>query len=200
MVILKSHTSFISHVIFGNTACQEGLFEEQYLFYSHIVFRNVARHEGHIILKSNTCLLAMSYSGTLPVRKVILISHTCFIAMSYSGTLRGRKPGSVVLAWNRQNHMITLRNMNSTCTSCRSYHVYGRHWNDSKNTFRVQGKIQQDQSDQKHTCTAKTRRLKTRTSGCKSAKSVDKSSNFILIGKNGNLQKQNLLNLRTLLQ
>jgi len=40
--------SGISHVIFGNTACQDGHFEESYLFYSHVIFGNVARQEARV--------------------------------------------------------------------------------------------------------------------------------------------------------
>lgn len=53
---------------------------------------------------------------------------TCFIAKSYSGMFLGRKPGSVVLAWNKQNHIITLTMKNTRWTNWSSFQVYGKHW------------------------------------------------------------------------
>lgn len=53
---------------------------------------------------------------------------TCFIAKSYSGMFLGRKPGSVVLAWNKQNHIAIFTKKNTMWSSWSSFQVYGKHW------------------------------------------------------------------------
>lgn len=68
------------------------------------------------------------YHGPHNNQSYYILLLTFFIARSYSGMFRGKNPGSVVLAWKRQNHIATFTNMKKRWTVWRSFHVIGRHW------------------------------------------------------------------------